>query len=163
MNVPEKLGVTNVNCSHGAWMGNWEMLQEVCLWAQKLVWKTISTKIGRKKWDCQRASLGAGGGKDDDGARGSIPAPSEWWPLCPWAMGLKIRGPQRWSIPALVKGRPGSGVICYHRVPLLQQMEPASSENWTSLLPSVTWGLSFQASILACHVFLIYLNKNKKN
>ena len=92
-----------------------------------------------------------------------IPAPSEWWPLCPWAMGLKIRGPQRWSIPALVKGKPGSGVICYHRLPLLQQMEPASSENWTSLLPSVTWGLSFQPSILACHLFLIYLNKNKKN
>lgn len=79
-----------------------------------------------------------------------IPAPSEWCPLCPWAMGLKIMGPQSWSIPAFVKGKPGSGVICYHRVPLLQQMEPASSENWTSLLPSETWASLFSPlSLLA--------------
>lgn len=145
MNVPEKLGVTNINCFHGAWMGNREMLQEVCLWVQKLIWTTISTKIGRKKWDWQRALLGAGEGRlrmeSEESAEAPwlIPAPSEWWPLCPWAMGLKMRGPQMWGIPALVKGKPGSGVIWYHGVPLLQQMEPTSFENWTSLLPSATW------------------------
>ena len=111
MNVPEKLGVTNINCFHSAWMGNWEMLQEVCLWAQKLIWTTISTKIGRKKWDWQRALLEAGEGRlrmepeESAEAPWLIPAPSKWWPLCPWAMGLRMRGPQMWAYLPSWRGR----------------------------------------------------------
>ena len=167
MNVPEKLGVTNINCFHGAWMGNREMLQEVCLWAQKLIWTTISTKIGRKKGDWQRALLGAGEGRlrmepeESAEAPWLIPAPSEWWPLCPWPWGSK------WG-----------GHRCGHTCPregetwlwsYLLSWGASSPANGTRLLwkldlpPALSnLGLSFQPSILACLLFLIRLNKDNK-
>lgn len=169
MTVPEKLVVTNINCFHGAWMENQEMLQEVCLWAQKLVWTTVSTKIGRKKWDWQRALLGAGGGEAEDGARGerrgSLADP------CPIRMVASVPL-SHWTQN---EGATDMGHTCPREGEAwlwsyLLSWGASSPANGTRLLwkldlpPALSnLGLSFQPSILACLLFLTRLNKNNKN
>ena len=167
MNVPEKLGVTNINCSHDAWMANREMLQGICLWAQKLVWKTISTKIGRKKWDCQRASLGAGGGEADDGARGSkecrgslaYPCPIRMVPSVPLSHGAQNNGTTELEHTCLCEGE----AWLWSNLLSSGASSPANGTRllWKLDLPPAlrNLGLSFQPSILACLLFLILLNK----
>ena len=103
-----------------------------------------------------KSFAGGWGGEAEDGARGerrgslADPCPIKMVASVPLSHGAQNEGATDVGIPALVKGTPGSGVICYHGVPLLQQMEPASFENWTSLLPSETWASLFSPlSLLA--------------